>query len=190
MSEETQTWLKENYGEHRFWNESMWPPYSPDLNPMDYFVWGYVESKACKNPHSSVSSLQKSVNHWWSELLTEDMVKKACSVAWDRVNRMIEARGCTFEPKKKPRDQAKTFTATMESANSADPPAAAESGNSTVGQLGELLPRAPAEEDDSIEGAMSSARASHLEQVGIPASAEISASAGIPASAEIERGTN
>ena len=101
-SEETQTWLTENFGADRFWNESMWPPYSPDLNPMDYFVWGFVESKACKNPHSSVSALQKSVDKYWSELLTEETVKKACSVAWDRVKKMIEARGCTFEPKRKP----------------------------------------------------------------------------------------
>ena len=53
-SEQTQTWLKENFGEDRFWPESMWPPYSPDLNPLDYNVWGYVESKACAMPQPLV----------------------------------------------------------------------------------------------------------------------------------------
>jgi hypothetical protein len=28
------------------------PPSSPDLNPLDYSVWGVLESKACKNSHN------------------------------------------------------------------------------------------------------------------------------------------
>ena len=41
-SKETQAWLqKECYGFVPF---SHWPPSSPDLNPLDYFVWSYVEN--------------------------------------------------------------------------------------------------------------------------------------------------
>ena len=41
-SKETQAWLqKECYD---FISFSHWPPSSPDLNPLDYFVWSYVEN--------------------------------------------------------------------------------------------------------------------------------------------------
>ena len=39
-SNETQAWLqKECYD---FVHLSHWPPFSPDLNPLDYFIWSYV----------------------------------------------------------------------------------------------------------------------------------------------------
>ena len=73
----------------------------PDLNPLDYNVWGYVESRACADPHPSIAALQVSVNKFWSELLTEEHVKKTCAGFWNRVKKMIEAKGCTFEPRKR-----------------------------------------------------------------------------------------
>ena len=77
-----------------------------DANPLDYNAWGYVESKACKDPHPSVPALQRVVDKTWSELLTEEHVKKTCSVFWDRVKMMVDAKGCTFEPKQRKREQA------------------------------------------------------------------------------------
>ena len=96
-SEETQAWMDENFKE--YWTWEMWPPYSPDLNPLDYSVWGYVESRACANPHPNTSALQKAVEKAWSELLTEEYVRKTCAVFWDRVQRMIDAKGRNFEPR-------------------------------------------------------------------------------------------
>ncbi len=37
-SKKTQDWLKENLLE--VWEKEIWPPSSPDCNPLDYFVWG------------------------------------------------------------------------------------------------------------------------------------------------------
>ena len=34
-----------------FWDKSIWPPYSPDLNVMDYSIWSILESKACTKHH-------------------------------------------------------------------------------------------------------------------------------------------
>ena len=85
----------------RYWRADWWPPYSPDLNPLDFNIWGYVESKACANPHSNISSLQKSVEKAWDELLTVDHVKKTCNAVPGRIRRMIEAKGGTFEPRKR-----------------------------------------------------------------------------------------
>ena len=30
-----------------FWTKEFWPPFSPELNPMDIAVWSILESNAC-----------------------------------------------------------------------------------------------------------------------------------------------
>ena len=40
--------------------DNPWPPYSPDLNPTDYFPWGYVEERVCTgNPRTSEELKEK-----------------------------------------------------------------------------------------------------------------------------------
>ena len=41
------SWLHETFGENfiSFKTENIWPPYSPDLNPLDFFLWGYLKDK-------------------------------------------------------------------------------------------------------------------------------------------------
>ena len=72
-----------------------------DLNPLDYNIWGFVESRACATPHPSVKALQQAVDKAWEELLTVDHVKKTCAAFPDRLRKMIAAKGKTFEPRKK-----------------------------------------------------------------------------------------
>ena len=38
----TQDWFRSNLS--NFIPTSKWPPYSPDLNPMDYSIWGILEA--------------------------------------------------------------------------------------------------------------------------------------------------
>ena len=54
-SKETQAWLqKECYDFVPF---SHWPPSSPDLNPLDYFVWSYIENITNMTSHNTKASL-------------------------------------------------------------------------------------------------------------------------------------
>ena len=54
-SKETQAWLqKECYDFVPF---SHWPPSSPDLNPLDYFVWSYVKNITNMTSHNTKASL-------------------------------------------------------------------------------------------------------------------------------------
>ena len=53
-SKETQAWLQESYDFVLF---SHWPPSSPDLNPLDYFVWSYVENIINMTSHNTEASL-------------------------------------------------------------------------------------------------------------------------------------
>ena len=44
-----------------FWSKEFWPPSSPDLNPLDYYVWGVVERESNKHGHSTVASLRQAI---------------------------------------------------------------------------------------------------------------------------------
>ncbi len=50
-SKKTQDWCRENllfFGE-----KEVWPPSSPDCNPIDYFVWGVAERDTNRSPTTS-----------------------------------------------------------------------------------------------------------------------------------------
>ena len=38
-----QSWLSEKFGK-KFLDKKKWPPRSPDLNPCDFYLWGYLKS--------------------------------------------------------------------------------------------------------------------------------------------------
>ena len=62
-SGEAMQWLKETFGEDSLISRNSgfnWPPYSPDLNPLDFYLWGYLKSRVYSNPYpSTVEDLKK-----------------------------------------------------------------------------------------------------------------------------------
>ena len=86
---ETQAWLqKECYD---FVPVSHWPPSSPDLNPLDYFVWSYVENITNITFHNTKASLI--VIRWVFAELPPALVEKACSQFRIRIEAVIEPEG-------------------------------------------------------------------------------------------------
>ncbi|KAI6653150.1 Transposase [Oopsacas minuta] len=67
----TQDWMKHNTP--NFIHKDVWPPYSPDLNPMDYSVWSILENKACSVSHNTVSSLKISLCREWEKIPQETL---------------------------------------------------------------------------------------------------------------------
>lgn len=55
----TQAWLASNKID--FIRHEDWPSSSPDLNPLDYKIWQYLEEKVCSKPHANLDSLKKSL---------------------------------------------------------------------------------------------------------------------------------
>lgn len=45
-----------------------WPPNSPDLNPLDFSVWGVLASKVSATSHPNVDSLTRSLKKAWDDL--------------------------------------------------------------------------------------------------------------------------
>lgn len=74
----------------------IWPPNSPDLNPLDFWFWGYSMSYVHRYQLSSLSELKSIVNEFAKEV-DQDMVKRACGSARGRFEKMKAANGSHFE---------------------------------------------------------------------------------------------
>ena len=93
-SKETQVWLqKECYDFVPF---SYWSPSSPDLNPLDYFVWSYVENITNMTSHNTKASLIATIHRLFDEL-PPALIEKACSQYRIRIEAVIEAEGGYIE---------------------------------------------------------------------------------------------
>jgi len=93
-SKKTQDWLRANMA--NFWDKTTWPPSSPDLNPLDFSVWGVVESKACMTSHASIDTLKTSIVKVW-RAMKKDYLVKTCKQFRPRLEKVIELEGGLFE---------------------------------------------------------------------------------------------
>ena len=89
-----QEWCKEHF--KAFWPKDIWPPSSPDLNPMDFGIWSILEQKACKVSHSSVVVLKQKLTESWDEIDFET-VRATCVQVSERLRRVIRAKGGYIE---------------------------------------------------------------------------------------------
>ncbi|QQP57906.1 Uncharacterized protein FKW44_003059 [Caligus rogercresseyi] len=48
-------------GNMAFWPADFWPSSSPDVNPLDFAVWGFLEGKTNKTSHTSVEALKATI---------------------------------------------------------------------------------------------------------------------------------
>ena len=93
-SKETQAWLQKECND--FVPFSHWPPSSPYLNSLDYFVWPYVENITNMTSHNTKVSLIAAIRRVFTEL-PPALVKKACSQFLIRIEAVIEAEGSYIE---------------------------------------------------------------------------------------------
>ena len=93
-SKEIQAWLqKECYDFVLF---SHWARSFPDLNPLDYFVWSYVENITNMTSHNTKTSLIAAIRRVFAKLLPA-LVEKACSQFRIRIEAVIEVEGGYIE---------------------------------------------------------------------------------------------
>jgi inhibitor of nuclear factor kappa-B kinase subunit alpha len=92
----TQDWISANFPD--FISSQEWPPYSPDLNPLDYAIWGILESKACAKPHKTIESLKQALKKAWDEISLETLGKIIDNFP-HRLKLCIDAEGGHFEQK-------------------------------------------------------------------------------------------
>jgi hypothetical protein len=89
-----QGWCKNNFPD--FISTQEWPPYSPDLNPLDYSLWSVLKTKACSIPHRNVDSLRRALQKEWNNLSPE-YLRAAVNDFPKRLRACIKAKGGYFE---------------------------------------------------------------------------------------------
>ncbi|UYV82768.1 hypothetical protein LAZ67_22000800 [Cordylochernes scorpioides] len=65
----TQQWLETNVPEFIKANE--WPSESPDLNPLDYSLWAYLEEKVCSKRYHNLDQLKSALVRAMKEIPLE-----------------------------------------------------------------------------------------------------------------------
>ena len=93
-SKETQAWLqKESYDFVPF---SHWTTSSPDLKPLDYFAWSYVENITNMTSYNTKVSLISAIRRVFTEH-PPVLVEKACSLFRIRIEAVIKVEGSYIE---------------------------------------------------------------------------------------------
>ncbi|QQP37638.1 Uncharacterized protein FKW44_017971, partial [Caligus rogercresseyi] len=62
-----------------FLAKDMWPSSSPDLNPLDFAVWGELERKTNRIPHPNVDALKATIRTEWDNM-PEEFLINSCKV--------------------------------------------------------------------------------------------------------------
>lgn len=90
----TQNWLEAHKID--FIRHEDWPSSSPDLNPLDYKIWQYLEEKVCSKSHRNLESLKSSLVIAVAEM-DMDVVRTAIDDWPRRLKTCVQNRGGHFE---------------------------------------------------------------------------------------------
>jgi len=71
---------------------SLWPPNCPDLNPVDYTVWGVLQERVYREKIRTVEELQQHITEEW-ERLDQRVINNAVK-QW---HKSVAANGGHFE---------------------------------------------------------------------------------------------
>ena len=100
-SRRAQGWLEQQTPEQQtpdFVNKDEWPPNSPDLNPLDYYVWGAMLHK-CQQfvpKPRTVAELRAMLEVIWNDLPHES-IQKAILAFRKRLQACCQSEGGHFE---------------------------------------------------------------------------------------------
>ena len=72
-----------------------WPPKSPDLNPLDYYVWNVVEM-INEHPHNTKDSLKAAIVRVMPDMNKEPLIR-ACNQFRPHIEAVIGATGGFIE---------------------------------------------------------------------------------------------
>ncbi|PIC29926.1 hypothetical protein B9Z55_021341 [Caenorhabditis nigoni] len=90
----TQEWCQANFPD--FITKDQWPASSPDLNPMDYAVWGYLTQQVSTKNYPNLDALKKALTAAWDEL-DANYLRVVVDSYPKRLRAVIKAKGGRFE---------------------------------------------------------------------------------------------
>uniref|UniRef100_W6NE86 Transposase n=1 Tax=Haemonchus contortus TaxID=6289 RepID=W6NE86_HAECO len=89
-----QAWCKSELLE--FISTDEWPASSPDLNPLEYNLWSYLESKACATPHPNLDFLKAAHIREWDEM-DDALLRPVIDALPQRLRAVVRAKGGRIE---------------------------------------------------------------------------------------------
>lgn len=90
----TQQFLRDSVP--RLISSQEWPPFSPDLNPMDFSIWSILEAKVCTKKYESVDALKNNLRREWAKI-PQSHVRAACDAFITRLDSIVRAKGGYIE---------------------------------------------------------------------------------------------
>lgn len=90
----TQDWLKNNVS--GFISREQWTSNSPDLNPLDYSIWGELQTMVGVKKYQSVDSLKLAIRREWKRI-PQAHIRAACESFVGRLTDVIRAKGQQIE---------------------------------------------------------------------------------------------
>ena len=79
-----------------FIGPDVWPANSPDLNPVDYRIWGLIRERIYQTAIRDIGDLKQRLTCVWAEL-KQSVVDKAIEQWPPRLRACIRAKGQHFE---------------------------------------------------------------------------------------------
>lgn len=95
-AKQTATWLKENLSD--FIAPSDWPASSPDINPLDFCIWGYMMDKLSSMKYHNLDQFKSCLLKIWNEIPIE-VVRAACNGFMTRMRKVVKEKGDRIELK-------------------------------------------------------------------------------------------
>ena len=83
-----QEWLSENVP--HFITKEEWATSSPDLNPLDFEIWLYLESKISAIHHQSLKAVKVKLRKQWAKIL-QKFIRDSCNAFSKRLQLVIDA---------------------------------------------------------------------------------------------------
>lgn len=93
-SRQTVAFLTANVPE--FIEPENWPPNSPDLNPVDYSIWGALQQLVYRQKIRDLDHLKEVLTSCW-EQIGQDLIDKAIDQWLSRISLVIRAKGGHIE---------------------------------------------------------------------------------------------
>ena len=81
-----------------FISPTLWPPNSPDLNPVDYKIWSAMEERVYRSKVRDVEDLRGRILQAWDEL-DQRIIDKVVGERRKRLRLCVNAAGGQFEYK-------------------------------------------------------------------------------------------
>lgn len=73
-----------------------WPPRSPDLNPLDFYLWGYLQHQVHLNDHDDTDELENSITNEIMRIPDDTLGRVRQNFA-KRLRLCIQENGALFE---------------------------------------------------------------------------------------------